>query len=74
MDVLLVVRDIIPVLQSETSTKILNAISPLLTYVEKERRMSICDLLIALAENDPSMLITVISFIHFTCIMFSSFL
>ncbi|OWM88808.1 hypothetical protein CDL15_Pgr020762 [Punica granatum] len=56
VDVLQVVRDIVPVVQSDTSTEILHAISPLLTHVETEKRSSICDLLVALAENNPSML------------------
>ncbi|KAM7259266.1 hypothetical protein ACFE04_015007 [Oxalis oulophora] len=51
-----VIRDIVPVLGSETASKILNAVSPLLIYVELDMRLSICELLSGLAKADPSML------------------
>ncbi|KAM7258000.1 hypothetical protein ACFE04_013741 [Oxalis oulophora] len=51
-----VIRDIIPVLGSETASKILIAVSPLLIYVELDLRLSICELLSGLAKADPSML------------------
>lgn len=55
-----VFRDIIPVLGSDSTKTILNAVSPLLTSVELDMRLSICDLLDSLAEVDPSILLVVI--------------
>ncbi|KAF5740542.1 small subunit processome component 20 isoform X1 [Tripterygium wilfordii] len=48
------IRDIIPVLGSDITTKILNAVSPLLVSAELDIRLGICDLLDALAKSDPS--------------------
>ncbi len=55
-----VLRDILPVLGSDSTKIILNAVSPLLTSVELDIRLSICDLLDSLAEVDPSILFVVI--------------
>ncbi|KAK9288950.1 hypothetical protein L1049_017421 [Liquidambar formosana] len=52
-----VIRDIIPVLGSETTATILNSVSPLLISAERDMRLSICDLLDGLAETDPSVLL-----------------
>lgn len=52
-----VIRDIIPVLGSDTTAKILSAVSPLLTSAELDMRLSICNLLAGLAESDPSVLL-----------------
>ncbi|KAK9281533.1 hypothetical protein L1049_004436 [Liquidambar formosana] len=52
-----VIRDIIPVLGSETTATILNSVSPLLISAEQDMRLSICDLLDGLAETDPSVLL-----------------
>ncbi|KAJ4967931.1 hypothetical protein NE237_014632 [Protea cynaroides] len=49
-----VIRRISPVLGSETTGKILNAISSLLIYARVDVRLSICDLLDCLSVNDPS--------------------
>lgn len=52
--VLHVLRDIIPVAGTGSTKKVLNALSPLLAYVELDMRSSICDLLDSLAKADPS--------------------
>ncbi|KAJ7955379.1 Small subunit processome component 20-like protein [Quillaja saponaria] len=49
-----VIRDIIPVLGSGITTKILKSVSSLLISAELDMRLCICDLLDALAENDAS--------------------
>ncbi|XP_043723794.1 small subunit processome component 20 homolog [Telopea speciosissima] len=54
MEGLEVIRRIVPVLGSETTGKILNAISSLLIYARLDVRLSICNLLDGLAVNDPS--------------------
>ncbi|CBI17281.3 unnamed protein product, partial [Vitis vinifera] len=56
VEALQVIRDIIPVSGSETSPKILNAVSPLLISAGLDMRLAICDLLGVLAETDPSVL------------------
>ncbi|XP_011045607.1 PREDICTED: U3 small nucleolar RNA-associated protein 20-like [Populus euphratica] len=56
IEYLQVVRDIIPVVGSESGSKILKAVSPLLTSVGLDVRLSICDLLDVLAKSDPSFL------------------
>ena len=60
IEYLQVVRDIIPVVGSESGSKILKAVSPLLTSVGLDVRLPICDLLDALAKSDPSFLFVVI--------------
>ena len=47
-------QNILPVLGSEITTKILNAISPLFVYVDRDMRVSLCDLLDTLSRVDPS--------------------
>ncbi|KMT14841.1 hypothetical protein BVRB_3g065640 isoform B [Beta vulgaris subsp. vulgaris] len=54
MGALQILRDIVPALQSETNTKILKAITPILISAQRDVRLSICDLLDALAEKDSS--------------------
>ncbi|KAF2288910.1 hypothetical protein GH714_022732 [Hevea brasiliensis] len=56
VECLQIIRDIIPVLGNECTTKILNVISPHLISVELDMRLNICDLLYALAKIDPSVL------------------
>lgn len=51
-----VIREIVPVLGSDSTKKVLTAVSPLLTSVELEMRLSICHLLDSLAEADPTIL------------------
>lgn len=60
-----VIRDIVPVLGSESTSKILNAVSSLLISVELDMRLCICDLLDALAKTDPSVLVVVIIALSF---------
>ncbi|KAJ0034275.1 hypothetical protein Pint_25497 [Pistacia integerrima] len=49
-----VLQDIIPVVETGSTKKILNAVCPLLVSVELEMRLSICHLLVELAKADPS--------------------
>ncbi|KAG5254304.1 U3 small nucleolar RNA-associated protein [Salix suchowensis] len=56
IEYLQVVQDIIPVVGSESGSKILKAVSPLLTSVGLDVRLPICDLLDALAKSDSSFL------------------
>ncbi|KAJ0093493.1 hypothetical protein Patl1_26060 [Pistacia atlantica] len=49
-----VLQDIIPLVETGSTKKILNAVSPLLVSVELEMRLSICHLLVELAKADPS--------------------
>ncbi|KAB1216916.1 hypothetical protein CJ030_MR4G016071 [Morella rubra] len=51
-----VIRDIVPVLGSDSTKEILVAVSPLLASVELEMRLAICNLLDSLAEADASVL------------------
>ncbi|KAG5549083.1 hypothetical protein RHGRI_014451 [Rhododendron griersonianum] len=55
VEALNVIRQMIPVVGSESTTKILNAVSPLLASVSLDVRMSVCDLLDALAGTDSSL-------------------
>lgn len=54
-----VVRDIIPIVGTSCTKKILTAVSPLLVSVELDMRLCICDLLDALAKADASVLFVV---------------
>lgn len=58
--VLDVLQDIIPVVGTGSTKKILNAVSPLLVSVEQEMRLSICHLLVELAKADPAVFPVVI--------------
>ncbi|KAM1823011.1 hypothetical protein ACFX1X_025378 [Malus domestica] len=49
-----VIRDMVPILGNEITNKILNAVSPLLTSTDLDKRVFICDLLEAVARADPS--------------------
>lgn len=49
-----VIRDMVPILGNEFTYKILNAVSPLLTSTDLDKRVFICDLLEAVARADPS--------------------
>ena len=69
MEALQVIRDIIPVSGSETSPKILNAVSPLLISAGLDMRLAICDLLGVLAKTDPSVLSVVIIFVFVSLII-----
>ncbi|KNA06859.1 hypothetical protein SOVF_177220 isoform A [Spinacia oleracea] len=55
MEALQILRDIVSALPSETNTRILKAISPILISAQRDVRLSVCDLFVALAENDSSM-------------------
>ncbi|XP_022999923.1 small subunit processome component 20 homolog [Cucurbita maxima] len=55
-DTLQVIQNVVPILGSESTTKILKAVSPLLISVEQDLRLLICDLIHALAEVDSSIL------------------
>ncbi|KAI8539167.1 hypothetical protein RHMOL_Rhmol09G0160300 [Rhododendron molle] len=55
VEALNVIRQMIPVVGSESTTKILSAVSPLLASVSLDVRMSVCDLLDALAGTDSSL-------------------
>ncbi|GAV59009.1 LOW QUALITY PROTEIN: DRIM domain-containing protein, partial [Cephalotus follicularis] len=52
-----VIRDIVPVLGSESTSKILNGVSSLLVSAELDMRLCICDLLDAVAKTDPSVVV-----------------
>ncbi|XVE81263.1 hypothetical protein DITRI_Ditri15bG0049500 [Diplodiscus trichospermus] len=56
VEVIQIIRDIIPVLGSERTSEILNAVAPLLISVKLDVRVFICDLLDALARTDSSAL------------------
>lgn len=58
MEALQILRDVTAVLGSESTTKILHAVSPILVSAGLVVRMSVCDLLDALAENDSSIIST----------------
>lgn len=53
------VQNVVPLLGSESTTKILKAVSPLLISVEQDLRLLVCDLINALAEVDSSILCVV---------------
>ncbi|KAK3414702.1 hypothetical protein EUGRSUZ_H00031 [Eucalyptus grandis] len=53
-EILHVIRDLLPVLSGTCDKEILVAVSPLLSWVELDMRVSICNLLAALAETDHS--------------------
>lgn len=55
-DTLQVVQNVVPILGTESTTKILKAVSPLLISVEQDLRLLVCDLINALAEVDSSIL------------------
>lgn len=65
-----VIRDIVPVLGSEITNKVLNAVSPLLTSTDLDKRVFICDLLEALARADPSVQFVVL---HESLFLFLSY-
>uniref|UniRef100_A0A1J3E191 U3 small nucleolar RNA-associated protein 20 n=1 Tax=Noccaea caerulescens TaxID=107243 RepID=A0A1J3E191_NOCCA len=54
-EALLAIRDIIPLLGTENTTKIIDIVSPLLVDAELDTRLCICDLLESLAKNDFSL-------------------
>ncbi|KAI8538103.1 hypothetical protein RHMOL_Rhmol09G0076200 [Rhododendron molle] len=56
VEALHVIQQMIPVLGSESRTEILNAVSPLLISVSLDLRMTVCDLLDALAGTDSSLI------------------
>lgn len=51
-----VIQEIVPALGSDSTKKVLTAVSPLLASVELDMRLSICHLLDSLAEADPTIL------------------
>ncbi|KAI6693975.1 hypothetical protein NL676_021685, partial [Syzygium grande] len=53
-EILHVIRDLLPVLGGICNKEILVAVSPLLSWVELDMRVSICNLLVDLAEADHS--------------------
>ncbi|XP_039130786.1 LOW QUALITY PROTEIN: small subunit processome component 20 homolog [Dioscorea cayenensis subsp. rotundata] len=50
-----VIKDILPVLDDKKMGNVLNAIRPLLTHVDLDLRLLICDILDGLMMNDPSL-------------------
>ncbi|KAK9671440.1 hypothetical protein RND81_12G030400 [Saponaria officinalis] len=54
MEALQILRELVPVLTCESTSKILNGVSPLLITARLELRLSLCDLFDALAESDSS--------------------
>lgn len=54
-EALLAIRDIIPLLGTESTTKIIDIVSPLLVDAELDTRLCICDLLESLAKIDISL-------------------
>ncbi|XP_074320646.1 uncharacterized protein LOC141657349 isoform X2 [Silene latifolia] len=54
MEALQILRDLIPLLSYESTSKILNGVSPILISARLDLRLSICDLIDALAESDAS--------------------
>ncbi|CAH2077407.1 unnamed protein product [Thlaspi arvense] len=54
-EALLAIQDIIPLLGTESSTEIINIVSPLLVDAEGDVRLCICDLLVSLAKIDFSL-------------------
>ncbi|GJX79607.1 small subunit processome component 20 homolog isoform X1 [Tanacetum coccineum] len=54
-DTLYVIQKMIPMLGNEGSSRILNAISPLLIHAPSLVRLAICDVVDALAGSDPSL-------------------
>lgn len=60
METLQVIRHIMPLLGSESTSKILSTISPLVISGGQDVRLSICDLLDTLAGTDSSVLAVVI--------------
>lgn len=59
-EIMHVIRDLLPVLGGKCNKEILVAVSPLLSWVELDMRVSICNLLVALAETDHSVAVVVI--------------
>ncbi|KAF7849855.1 hypothetical protein BT93_L0220 [Corymbia citriodora subsp. variegata] len=53
-EILHVIQDLLPVLGGTCNKEILVAVSPLLSWVELDMRVSICNLLVALAETNHS--------------------
>lgn len=64
MEGLHVIKGVLPVLDYETSEKILNAINPLLVFAGLDLRLGICDVLDGLAITTPSLtfLVTITSY------------
>ncbi|KAH9620789.1 hypothetical protein KSS87_018169 [Heliosperma pusillum] len=54
MEALQILRDLMPLLSYESTSKILNGVSPILISARLDLRLSICDLIDALAECDTS--------------------
>lgn len=54
------IRDLLPVLGGICNKEILVAVSPLLSWVELDMRVSICNLLVDLAEADHSIAVAVV--------------
>ncbi|KAJ8770561.1 hypothetical protein K2173_018052 [Erythroxylum novogranatense] len=57
IEILEVIRDLIPISGNDFSAKILKTVSPLLVSAELDMRLCICDLLDTLAKIDPSILL-----------------
>ncbi|KAJ8444737.1 hypothetical protein Cgig2_030411 [Carnegiea gigantea] len=55
MEALKILKEIIPVLGCENTSKILNAVSPILISARLDVRLSVCDLCDALTESDSSL-------------------
>lgn len=57
VETLRVIQKMVPMLGSEGSSRILKTISPLLIHATTDVRLAICDILDALSESDPSLLL-----------------
>ncbi|KAJ9555652.1 hypothetical protein OSB04_010266 [Centaurea solstitialis] len=57
VEALRVIQKMLPMLGSEGGLRILNTISPLLIHANSEVRLAICDILDALVESDPSLVL-----------------
>lgn len=57
ISVLQIIRNVVPFVGSEISEKVISSLSPLLTSVGLEIRLSICDVFNSLAQSDSSVLI-----------------
>lgn len=64
-----VIKDILPVLDDKKMGNVLNAIRPLLTHVDLDLRLLICDILDGLMMNDPSLTFLVINVSSFLTIL-----
>ncbi|KAL8136927.1 hypothetical protein V2J09_002928 [Rumex salicifolius] len=60
MEALQILREVVPVLECDTTTIILGSLAPLLIVAKLDLRLSVCELLAALAQKDTSLLSTAV--------------